>query len=46
VDPGLQPAEVIGLIKQGADELEGQPGLKLLNPRSSLNLLKPGFAGG
>jgi subtilisin family serine protease len=40
VKPGLQPADVIKLIEQGADELEGQPGLKLLNPAASLALLQ------
>jgi len=40
VKPGLQPREVIRLIEQGADELEGQAGLKLLNPRASLALLR------
>ena len=46
VRPDLQPGEVIRLIEQGADELEGQPGLKLLNPKASLRLLKAGAAGG
>jgi hypothetical protein len=40
VQPGLQPPEVIRLIEQGADELEGQPGLKLLNPAASMSLLQ------
>lgn len=40
VEPSLQPREVIRLIEQGADELEGQPGLKLLNPKASLALLQ------
>jgi hypothetical protein len=40
VEPNLKPREVIKLIEQGADELEGQPGLKLLNPKASLALLR------
>jgi subtilisin family serine protease len=40
VQPGLQPSEVIKLIERGADELEGQLGLKLLNPAASLALLQ------
>jgi subtilisin family serine protease len=40
VEPSLRPREVIRLIEQGADELEGQPGLKLLNPKASLALLQ------
>jgi len=40
VQPGLQPSEVIELIERGADELEGQKGLKLLNPAASLALLQ------
>jgi hypothetical protein len=28
------------LIEQGADELSGQPGLKLLNPAASMALLE------
>jgi len=46
VKPDLQPREVIRLIEQGADELEGQPGLKLLNPKASLALLQSELAGG
>ncbi len=40
VKPALQPAEVKRLIEQGADELAGQPGLKLLNPAASMALLQ------
>jgi subtilisin family serine protease len=40
VKPALQPAEVKRLIEQGADELSGQPGLKLLNPAASMALLE------
>ena len=40
VKPTLQPAEVIRLIEQGADELAGQPELKLLNPAASMALLQ------
>jgi subtilisin family serine protease len=40
VQPSLQPSEVIDLIERGADELEGQKGLKLLNPAASLVLLQ------
>jgi len=39
VKPALQPAEVIRLIEQGADELAGQTGLKLINPAASMALL-------
>jgi len=40
VKPELRPTEVIRLIERGADELKGQPGLKLLNPAASLALLQ------
>jgi len=40
VNPELQPIDVIRLIERGADELNGQPDLKLLNPAASLALLQ------
>ena len=40
VNPALQPAQIIRLIEQGADELEGQAGLKLLNPAATMALLQ------
>jgi subtilisin family serine protease len=40
VNPELGPAEVIRLVEQGADELEGQLGLKLLNPAASMALIQ------
>jgi subtilisin family serine protease len=40
VKPELGPAEVIRLVEQGADELEGQLGLKLLNPTASMALIQ------
>jgi len=46
VNPGLQPTDVIRLIERGADELKGQPDLKLLNPAASLALLKAEQDGG
>jgi subtilisin family serine protease len=43
--PDLQPAQIIRLIEQGADELAGQAGLKLLNPAATMALLKSGAVG-
>jgi hypothetical protein len=42
VQPDLTPAQVIRFIEQGADELSDQAGLKLLNPKATLALLKAG----
>ena len=39
VDPELSTSEVISLIEDGADQLEGAGGLKLLNPAESMALL-------
>ncbi len=38
--PGLTPAQTVDLIKRGADSLEGQEGLLLLNPRATLELAR------
>jgi subtilisin family serine protease len=40
LDPSLDPERVIGLMVEGADSLPEQPGLKLLNPKASVALLK------
>jgi subtilisin family serine protease len=40
--PGLTPTQTIDLIKRGADSLEGQEGLLLLNPRASVDLARAG----
>jgi len=37
--PELKPAEVIELIKQGADHVEGDLSYLLLNPKRSVELL-------
>jgi subtilisin family serine protease len=37
--PGLGPAQLVDLIKRGADALEGQQELRLINPRRSVELL-------
>jgi subtilisin family serine protease len=39
IDPSLTPERVIALIKEGADTLEGQEDLKLMNPKQSVKLL-------
>jgi len=40
--PGLTPAQTVDLIRRGADSLEGQEGLRLLNPRASVDLARAG----
>jgi hypothetical protein len=35
----LTPQQVVSLIERGADTVDGQEGLKLINPRRSLELL-------
>ena len=42
LEPRLTPERTIGLIKEGADALEDQPELKLLNPKASVELLQGG----
>ena len=37
--PGLTPAQVVSLIDRGADTLDGQGELRLINPRQTLELL-------
>ena len=39
VKPALTPQQVVSLIERGADTVDGQEGLKLINPRRSLELL-------
>ena len=39
VRPELTPAQVVSLIERGADTVDGQEGLKLLNPKRTLELL-------
>jgi subtilisin family serine protease len=36
VDPALTPPQVISVIEGSADELEGQPGLKIINPKRTI----------
>ncbi|MHB8079655.1 MAG: S8 family serine peptidase, partial [Candidatus Krumholzibacteriia bacterium] len=38
--PALTPAQTVDLIRRGADSLEGQEGLLLLNPRASVELAR------
>jgi len=38
-DPSLSPKRIIELIEEGADQLPGQPGLKLINPKATAALL-------
>lgn len=40
VNPDLRASDLISLIERGADQLEGQEGLKLLNPAASMALLE------
>lgn len=39
VQPELAPAQVVSLIERGADTVDGQEGLKLINPKRTLELL-------
>ncbi|MBM4130018.1 hypothetical protein FJ250_03185 [bacterium] len=39
VRPELTPAQVVSLIERGADTVDGQEGLKLINPKRTLELL-------
>jgi subtilisin family serine protease len=40
IDPSLTPERTITLIEKGADTLEGQEDLKLMNPQQSVKLLE------
>jgi subtilisin family serine protease len=40
LDPSLSPQEVIALVLDGADALQDQPDLKLMNPQHSAQLLR------
>ncbi len=40
IDPSLKPAQLIALITEGADPLEGYPDRKLINPAKTVELLK------
>lgn len=44
-DPELRPGDVITLMDQGADALEGAEGLKLINPAASFTILQSRRAG-
>ncbi|MBK8164957.1 MAG: S8 family serine peptidase [bacterium] len=37
--PELAPAQVVSLIERGADTVDGQEGLKLMNPKRTLEML-------
>lgn len=39
VRPELTPTQVVSLIERGADTVDGQEGLKLINPKRTLELL-------
>jgi hypothetical protein len=40
IDPSLKPAQVIDLIKKGADKVEGKKPMLLINPQKTVELLK------
>jgi subtilisin family serine protease len=40
IDPSLTPAQLVALISEGADPLEGYPDRKLINPAKTVELLK------